>query len=330
MTVKNASVLVTGADGFIGSHLVEELLERGAKVTALAQYNSFNSWGWLEELPENPNLEVITGDVRDPFYCNKITEGMDFVFNLAALIAIPFSYVAPASYLDTNVQGTINICHACLKNGVKKLVHISTSEVYGTAQYVPIDEKHPLQPQSPYSASKIAADSFAMSFYNSFDLPVAIARPFNTYGPRQSARAVIPSIITQIAAGKKEIQLGDLSPTRDFNYVTDTAKGMISIAESEKTVGLTVNIGSNFEISIEDTLNMVKDIMKSDVKFIQDEKRIRPQKSEVFRLWCDNTKIKELTDFEPKYDIKAGLEKTASWFTKPENLSRYKHNIYNV
>lgn len=330
MTVKNASVLVTGADGFIGSHLVEELLERGAKVTALAQYNSFNSWGWLEELPENPNLEVITGDVRDPFYCNKITEGMDFVFNLAALIAIPFSYVAPASYLDTNVQGTINICHACLKNGVKKLVHISTSEVYGTAQYVPIDEKHPLQPQSPYSASKIAADSFAMSFYNSFDLPAAIARPFNTYGPRQSARAVIPSIITQIAAGKKEIQLGDLSPTRDFNYVTDTAKGMISIAESEKTVGLTVNIGSNFEISIEDTLNMVKDIMKSDVKFIQDEKRIRPQKSEVFRLWCDNTKIKELTDFEPKYDIRAGLEKTASWFTKPENLSRYKHNIYNV
>lgn len=330
MTVKNASVLVTGADGFIGSHLVEELLERGAKVKALAQYNSFNSWGWLEELPENPNLEVITGDVRDPFYCAKITEGMDFVFNLAALIAIPFSYVAPASYLDTNVQGTINMCQACLKNRVKKLVHISTSEVYGTAQYVPIDEKHPLQPQSPYSASKIAADSFAMSYYNSFDLPVAIARPFNTYGPRQSARAVIPSIITQIAAGKKEIHLGDLSPTRDFNYVTDTAKGMIAIAESEKTVGVTVNIGSNFEISIEDTLNMVKDIMKSNVKFIQDEQRIRPRKSEVFRLWCDNTKIKELTDFEPMYDIRAGLEKTAEWFAKPENLSKFKHNIYNV
>jgi dTDP-glucose 4,6-dehydratase len=330
MTVKNASVLVTGADGFIGSHLVEELLERGAKVTALAQYNSFNSWGWLEELPENPNLEVVTGDVRDPFYCAKITEGMDFVFNLAALIAIPFSYVAPASYLDTNVQGTINICQACLKNGVKKLVHISTSEVYGTAQYVPIDEKHPLQPQSPYSASKIAADSFAMSYYNSFDLPVAIARPFNTYGPRQSARAVIPSIITQIAAGKKEIHLGDLSPTRDFNYVTDTAKGMIAIAESDKTIGTTVNIGSNFEISIEDTLNMVKDIMKSDVKFIQDEQRIRPKKSEVFRLWCDNTKIKELTDFEPQYDIRAGLEKTAEWFSKPENLSKFKFNIYNV
>ena len=330
MTVKNASVLVTGADGFIGSHLVEELLERGAKVTALAQYNSFNSWGWLEELPENPNLEVVTGDVRDPFYCAKITEGMDFVFNLAALIAIPFSYVAPASYLDTNVQGTINMCQACLKNDVKKLVHISTSEVYGTAQYVPIDEKHPLQPQSPYSASKIAADSFAMSYYNSFDLPVAIARPFNTYGPRQSARAVIPSIITQIAAGKKEIHLGDLSPTRDFNYVTDTAQGMIAIAESEKTVGMSVNIGSNFEISIEDTLNMVKDIMKSDVKFIQDEQRIRPQKSEVFRLWCDNTKIKELTNFEPKHDIRAGLEKTAAWFSKPENLSKFKHNIYNV
>lgn len=330
MNITGRSVLVTGADGFIGSHLVEELLERGAKVKALAQYNSFNSWGWLDELEENENLEVITGDVRDPFFCSTMVEGMDVVFNLAALIAIPFSYVAPASYLDTNVQGTINMCHACLKNKVQKLVHISTSEVYGTAQYVPIDEKHPMQPQSPYSASKIAADSFALSFYNSFDLPVAIARPFNTYGPRQSARAVIPSIITQIAAGKKEIHLGDLSPTRDFNYVSDTAKGMIAIAESDETTGQSVNIGSNFEISIKDTLNLIKEIMSSEVKFIQDENRIRPKKSEVFRLWCDNTKIKEMTEFAPQYDIKVGLTETIEWFTQPKNLSKYKHNIYNV
>ncbi len=330
MDIAGSLVLVTGADGFIGSHLVEELLRKGAKVRALAQYNSFNSWGWLEELQEDENLEVITGDVRDPFFCNTMVEGADIVFNLAALIAIPFSYVAPASYLDTNVQGTINMCHACLKNGIKKLVHISTSEVYGTAKYVPIDEKHPMQPQSPYSASKIAADSFALSFYNSFDLPVAIARPFNTYGPRQSARAVIPSIITQIAAGKKEIHLGDLSPTRDFNYVADTAKGMIAIAESDEAVGQSINIGSNFEISIEDTLNLIKEIMNSDVKFIQDENRIRPKKSEVFRLWCDNSKIKKITGFAPEYDIKSGLTETVNWFVQKKNLSKYKHNIYNV
>lgn len=328
--VENSSILVTGADGFIGSHLVETLLAKGAKVRALAQYNSFNNWGWLEDLPKHQNLEIVTGDIRDPFFCNKIVDGIDIVFNLAALIAIPFSYVAPASYLDTNVQGTINMCQACLNHKTKKLVHISTSEVYGTAQYVPIDEKHPMQPQSPYSASKIAADSFAMSFYNSFDLPVAIARPFNTYGPRQSARAVIPSIITQIAAGKKEIHLGDLSPTRDFNFVTDTAKGMIAIAESDKTVGQSVNIGSNFEISVEDTLNLVKEIMQSEVVFVQDKERLRPKKSEVFRLWCDNSKIKELTGFTPDYDIRAGLTKTIEWFTEEKNLSKYKHDIYNV
>lgn len=330
MDIGNASVLVTGSDGFIGSHLVEELLKRGAKVRALAQYNSFNNWGWLEGLEASENLEIITGDVRDPFFCSSIVKGTDVVFNLAALIAIPFSYVAPASYLDTNVQGVINMCQACLTHKTKKLVHISTSEVYGTAQYVPIDEKHPMQPQSPYSASKIAADAFAMSFYNAFDLPVAIARPFNTYGPRQSARAVIPSIITQIAAGKKEIHLGDLSPTRDFNFVTDTAKGMIAIAESEETIGQSVNIGSNFEISVEDTLNLIKEMMSSEVEFIQDKKRLRPEKSEVFRLWCDNTKIKELTGYAPEYDIKSGLQETVDWFTQKQNLSKYKHNIYNV
>jgi len=323
-------VLVTGADGFIGSHLTEMLIDKGYKVTALAQYNSFNDWGWLDKISCKESVEVITGDIRDPHFCKHITQDIDNIFHLAALIAIPYSYVAPDSYVDTNIKGTLNICQAAKENGVQRLVHTSTSEVYGTAQYVPIDEKHPTQPQSPYSATKIAADAMAISFYNTFDLPVTIARPFNTYGPRQSARAVIPTIITQIANGKKSIKLGDVSPTRDFNYVEDTCRGFIALAECEDAIGQTVNIGSNYEISIGDTLNLIKDIMKSDVKFIADSERFRPDNSEVFRLWCDNTLIENLTGFKPKISIKEGLERTIKWFTEPDNLSNYKADIYNV
>jgi len=323
-------VLVTGADGFIGSHLAEALLKEGHQVRALAQYNSFNYWGWLEDIEPIDNLEVVTGDVRDPNYCREICKDIDIVFHLAALIAIPYSYVAPDSYVDTNVKGSLNICQAARDSGVKRILVTSTSEVYGTARYVPIDEKHPLQPQSPYSASKIGADAIAMSFYNAFKLPITIVRPFNTYGPRQSARAVIPTIISQIAGGMKEIKLGDLTPTRDFNYVEDTCRGFIKLAKCEQAIGETVNIGSNYEISIKDTLDLIKDIMQSDVRFITDEQRIRPDNSEVFRLWCDNSKIRELTGFAPKYSIREGLEKTVEWFTKPENLAKYKPGLYNV
>lgn len=324
------NILVTGADGFIGSHLVEMLMEQGNHVKALSQYNSFNNWGWLEDIPANDRIEVLNGDVRDAHYCKHITKDIDTVFHLAALIAIPYSYVAPDSYVDTNVRGTLNICQAARENGCTRVIHTSTSEVYGTAQYVPIDENHPLQPQSPYSASKIGADAMAMSFFNAFDLPVTIARPFNTYGPRQSARAVIPTIITQIADGAKEIKLGDVTPTRDFNYVSDTCRGFIALAESDKAVGETVNIGSNFEISVIDTLTMIKDIMGSDVEFVLDAQRQRPDKSEVFRLWCDNTKIHELTGFKPDLTIREGLQKTVDWFTQPANLAKYKSGIYNV
>ena len=324
------SVLVTGADGFIGSHLVELLVKEGYQVRALALYNSFNDWGWLETIPCLNQVEVVTGDIRDPFYCKEITKNIDIVFHLAALIAIPYSYVAPQSYVDTNVNGTVNMCKASIENGVKRFLHTSTSETYGTALYVPIDEKHPMQPQSPYSASKIAADAMAMSFYNSFNFPLTTVRPFNTYGPRQSARAVIPTIITQIASGMKEIKLGDVSPTRDFNYVEDTCKGFLALANCEAAIGKTVNVGSNYEISIGDTLNLIKKIMKSDVKFIIDEQRIRPLNSEVNRLWCDNSLIHSLTGFKPEYSIQRGLEETVEWFIKPENLKRYKAGIYNV
>jgi NAD dependent epimerase/dehydratase len=323
-------ILVTGADGFIGSHLTEMLLGFGCKVRALSQYNSFNYWGWLEDVGAHDNLEVVCGDIRDPNYCREITKDIDVVFHLAALIAIPYSYIAPNSYVDTNVQGTLNICQAARDNGCERVVHTSTSEVYGTAQYVPIDEKHPLQPQSPYSASKIGADAMAMSFHNAFELPVTIARPFNTYGPRQSLRAVIPTIVAQIASGKKEIKLGDVSPTRDFNYVLDTCRGFIELASCEKTVGETINIGSNFEISVGDTLNMIKELMNSDVKFITEEARLRPDKSEVFRLWCDNAKISELTGFVPKYSIREGLQETIDWFVREENLNKFKSHLYNV
>jgi NAD dependent epimerase/dehydratase len=327
---KDKRVLVTGADGFIGSHLVEKLCRSGAKVRALSCYNSFNSWGWLETLACLNEIEVISGDVRDPHFCTNITKDMQIVFHLAALIAIPYSYVAPDSYVDTNVKGTLNICQGAKENGCERLIHTSTSEVYGTAQYVPIDENHPLQPQSPYSASKIGADHMAMSFYLTFGLPVIIARPFNTYGPRQSARAVIPTIIGQIAAGKKQIYLGDVSPTRDFNYVLDTCHGFMGLAQSDPAVGEVINIGSGNEISVADTLEQIKKIMNSDVEFIMDEQRMRPADSEVYRLCCDNTKIKQLIGYAPEYSLEQGLKKTVEWFADPENLSRYKTDIYNV
>ena len=330
MSLMGKRVLITGADGFIGSHLTEFVFQRGGVIRALSQYNSFNNWGWLEDISCLDKIDVVCGDVRDPNFCREITQDIDVVFHLAALIAIPYSYTAPDSYVETNIRGTLNICQAAKANGCSRVIHTSTSEVYGTAQYVPIDEKHPLQPQSPYSASKIGADAMAMSFYNAFELPVTIARPFNTYGPRQSARAVIPTIIGQIAAGKKQIKLGDVSPTRDFNYVKDTCRGFAALAESDKTVGEAVNIGSNYEISIGDTLNLIRKIMNSDVEFITDEQRLRPEKSEVHRLWCDNSKIKKLTGFETEYSLERGLRETIDWFTQPANLAHYKPDIYNV
>lgn len=324
------TVLITGADGFIGSHLTELLVREGYQVKALAQYNSFNNWGWLEDIDCIKQVEVLNGDVRDPHYCKHITKDVDVVFHLAALIAIPYSYVAPDSYVDTNIKGTLNICQAAYENNVKRVIHTSTSEVYGTALYVPIDEEHPLQAQSPYSASKIAADAMAMSFYNAFSLPVTVARPFNTYGPRQSARAVIPTIISQIASGMKQIKLGDVSPTRDFNYVEDTCRGFLALANCDAAVGQTVNIASNYEISVGDTLNVIRELMASDVEFVTDEQRLRPGKSEVFRLWGDNTRLRELTGFAPQHDIRAGLQKTIDWFTQPDHLAKYKAGIYNV
>ena len=322
-------VLVTGADGFIGSHLTEMLLEKGYSVRALSYYNSFNDWGWLNNL-KHPNLEIVTGDIRDPFLCDHIIKDIDIIFHLAALIAIPYSYIAPSSYVDTNIKGTLNICQAAKNNAVKKILITSTSEVYGTAQYVPINESHPKQPQSPYSATKIGADAIAMSFYNAFDLPVVLVRPFNTYGPRQSARAIIPTIITQIASGKKEIKLGDLTPTRDFNFVKDTCKGFIELSNCDAAIGKEINICSNQEISMRDTLNLIAKLMNSDVKFIEDQARIRPKNSEVFRLWGDNSKIKALTGYQPSYTLEEGLKETITWFLNKDNLTRYKIDIYNV
>ncbi len=323
-------ILVTGADGFIGSHLVEALLEKGRRVRALSYYNSFNYWGWLEDIPDHGNLEVVSGDVRDPHFCREIVRDVELVFHLAALIAIPYSYVAPASYVATNVNGTLNICQAAKDNGKVRVIHTSTSEVYGTAQYVPIDEKHPKQPQSPYSASKIAADAVAMSFYHAFGLPVTIARPFNTYGPRQSARAVIPTIITQIASGAKEIRLGDVSPTRDFNYVKDICRGFYQIAGCDATIGREINIASNREISIKDTFELLKKIMDAEIRFVSEESRLRPGTSEVFRLWGDNALIGELTGYRPAYTFEEGLKETCRWFSDASNLKKYKPNTYNI
>jgi NAD dependent epimerase/dehydratase len=330
LKISDSRVLITGADGFIGSHLTELLLERGCEVKALAQYNSFNYWGWLEDIADNPNLKIVTGDIRDPHFCTELTRDVDLIFHLAALIAIPYSYSAPDCYIDTNVKGTLNICQAAKENGNIRVINTSTSEVYGTALYVPIDEKHPKQPQSPYSASKIGADAIAMSFYNAFGLPVTTARPFNTYGPRQSARAIIPTIISQIATGVKKIKVGDLTPTRDFNFVWDTCNGFIALAECEESIGKEVNICSNFEISMRDILELIKEIMQTDVTFETESQRIRPQNSEVHRLLGDNSLIKKLTGFKPEYDMLKGLKITCSWFVKHENLDKYKASIYNI
>lgn len=321
-------VLVTGADGFIGSHLTQKLLAEGYAVRALCQYNSFNDWGWLEGVT-HPDLEIVTGDVRDPDFCRHITRGCSTVYHLAALIAIPYSYVAPDSYVDTNIKGTLNMCQAARDCGVKRIVVTSTSEVYGTAQYVPIDEKHPRQPQSPYSATKIGADAIAKSFYNAFELPVVIARPFNTYGPRQSARAIIPTIITQIANGAKEIKVGDLTPTRDFNYVADTAAGFIALGTTDGLEGMEINIATGREVTMAETLDLIKSIMNSDVRYVTDPERLRPAGSEVFRLCGDNTLITRLTSWRPQYTLEEGLRLTVDWFTRPENLRRYKSDIYN-
>ena len=321
-------VLVTGADGFIGSHLTEMLLAEGYEVRALSVYNSFNYWGWLDGL-RHERLEVVCGDVRDPNFCREAARGCDTIFHLAALIAIPYSYVAPDSYVDTNIKGTLNICQAARDCGVRRVIVTSTSEVYGTARYVPIDEAHPRQPQSPYSATKIGADAIAKSFYNAFELPVVIARPFNTYGPRQSARAIIPTIITQIANGVREIHVGDLTPTRDFNYVKDTCRGFIALALAEGVEGEATNICSKSEISMKDTLHLIAQLMEADVIWVQDAERIRPKNSEVFRLFGDNTKICSLTDWRPQYSIADGLRETIAWFSNPDNLAKYKYDIYN-
>ena len=325
-----AKVLVTGADGFIGSHLAEKLVQKGHEVRALCIYNSNNSWGWLDSSEYAKDMEIVTGDVRDPFLCNEITKGIEDIYHLAALIAIPYSYRAPQSYIETNISGTMNICQAALENGARRVMQTSTSEVYGTAQYVPIDEKHPLQPQSPYSATKISSDSMAMSYFNSFDLPVVVARPFNTFGPRQSARAIIPTIITQIADGAEKIKLGDITPTRDFNFVDDTCDGMIELVQSDKTIGKTINIGSGVEISIGDLFTKINSIMEANCEIEHDSERIRPANSEVHRLLCDNTLMKELTSFEGSVGLDNGLRTTINWFKNPENLKLYKSGIYNV
>jgi NAD dependent epimerase/dehydratase len=322
------NVVVTGADGFIGSHLTEALLREGCHVKALAQYNSFNNWGWLEGI-RNPELEIVTGDVRDPNFCRTLVKGADTVFHLAALIAIPYSYVAPDSYVDTNVKGTLNICQAVKDEGTPRLLVTSTSEVYGTARYVPIDEKHPKQPQSPYSATKIGADAIALSFHNAFDMNVTVVRPFNTYGPRQSARAIIPTIITQIASGIRQIKVGDLSPTRDFNYVEDTCRGFIEIAKCGNASGEEINIATQREVSMETTLKTIARLMDANVEWVVDPQRLRPAGSEVFRLLGSNEKIRRLTGWEPRISLEEGLRRTIDWICSDDNLKNYKPNIYN-
>jgi len=329
-------ILVTGADGFIGSHLVETLVRSGYNVRAFVQYNSFSSWGWLDDSPKEilENLDVFAGDIRDPNGVRQAMQGCDTVLHLAALIAIPYSYHSPDTYVDTNVKGTLNVVQAARDLGGIKVIHTSTSEVYGTAQFVPITEEHPVKGQSPYSASKIGADHIAYSYYASFELPVTIIRPFNTYGPRQSARAVIPTIITQIASGAEEIFLGMLSPTRDFNFVDDTVSGFIKAANSDNGQGEIINLGSDFEVSIGDTAQTIIDLMGSKAEIKTDEARLRPEKSEVERLWADNSKAKELLDWSPDYGglegFKKGLQKTIEWFSDSNNLSRYKANRYNI
>ncbi len=325
-------VLVTGADGFIGSHLTEALVKAGYKVKAFVYYNSFNRWGWLDSLPKEilDKIEIFSGDIRDPNGVRIAMDGIDTVFHLAALIAIPFSYHSPDSYVDTNVKGTLNVLQAARLLETKRVLVTSTSEVYGTAQFVPITELHPYQGQSPYSASKIGADRMAESFYRSFDLPVTIVRPFNTFGPRQSARAVIPTIITQLLSGFEEIKLGDLTPTRDFVYAKDTAKGFIEIAKSDKTIGEEINIATQSEVTIGQLAQEMIDQINPKAKIVCDQQRIRPEKSEVNRLFGSNEKIKRLTDWSPRYTLAEGIKETIEWFKDKENLRQYKPGIYNL
>jgi len=330
--LRNKKCLVTGADGFIGSHLVEALIAEGARVKAFVFYNSFNSWGWIDSLPVSTQkqLEIFQGDVRDPNGVLTAMQGCDVVFHLAALIGIPFSYHSPDSYVDTNIKGTLNVLQAARQLDVEKVLVTSTSEVYGTAQYVPIDEKHPFQGQSPYSATKIGADRLAESFYRSFQLPVVIVRPFNTYGPRQSARAVIPTIITQLLAGYDEIHLGSLSPTRDLNYVEDSARGFIELAKSDKTIGQEINLATGIEYSVGHVANELIHMIRPQAKIVCDEKRIRPKNSEVERLLGSSEKLYSLTNWKPRYSLKEGLEKTVNWFSDKKNLRQYKPDNYNI
>lgn len=321
-------VLVTGADGFIGSHLTQALLAEGCEVRALCLYNSFGTLGWLEGI-SHPNLETVLGDVRDPDLCREICRGVDTVFHLAALIAIPYSYIAPDSYVDTNIRGTLNMLQGAKAAGADRIIVTSTSEVYGTAITVPITESHPRQPQSPYSATKIGADALALSFHAAFGLPVVLARPFNTYGPRQSARAIIPTIITQIASGRREIKVGDLTPTRDFNYVADTAAGFIALAKAEGVEGREINIATGTEVTMQQTLETIADLMGADVTWVTDPERIRPSASEVRRLCGDSTLMRQLTGWAPAHTLREGLAKTIEWFTDPANLALYKPDIYN-
>ena len=336
MKLSGKKVLVTGADGFIGSHLTEHLVALGANVKAFVYYNSFNSWGWLDYADDavKRSIEVFSGDIRDPHGVRTAMQGCDVVMHLAALIAIPYSYHSPDTYIDTNVKGTLNVVQAARELGVERVVHTSTSEVYGTARFVPITEQHPLQGQSPYSASKIGADQMAASFHASFGTPVSIIRPFNTYGPRQSARAVIPTIITQIASGAREIKLGAVHPTRDFNFVRDTVRGFVAVAECDAAVGQVVNIGSNYEISIGETAHLIADQMNRQVEFTSDEQRLRPAASEVERLWADNGLAARLTGWIPEYagkeGLARGLKETIDWFSVKDNLSRYKAGLYNI
>ena len=336
MKLQGKKILVTGADGFIGSHLTEHLVRAGADVRAFVYYNSFNSWGWLDEADDRikNSLDVFAGDIRDPHGVRTAMKGCDVVMHLAALIAIPYSYHSPDTYVDTNVKGTLNVVQAARDLGTERVVHTSTSEVYGSARFVPITEAHPLQGQSPYSASKIGADQMAQSFFSSFNTPVATIRPFNTYGPRQSARAVIPTIITQVASGAHQIKLGAVHPTRDFNYVQDTVRGFVAVAECDAAVGRVVNVGSNYEVSVGDTARLIAELMGRQIEFTSEEQRMRPAGSEVERLWADNTLARELMGWTPEYPgvegLKRGLRETIEWFGQPNNLRRYKAGLYNI
>ncbi len=328
-------ILVTGADGFIGSHVVETLVKSGHDVRAFVLYNSFNSWGWLDESEKTirDSIDIFAGDIRDPHGVDKAVEKQEVILNLAALIAIPYSYHSPDTYIDTNIKGTLNILQAARRHGVKRVVQTSTSEVYGTAQYIPIDEAHPLHPQSPYAATKVGADQLALSFHASFDVPVGILRPFNTYGPRQSARAVIPTIISQLA-NKSKVKLGSLSPTRDFSFVQDTANGFLAAAQSDAIVGQTINLGSGFEISIKETAETIAKLMNTKLELVDDEQRVRPENSEVERLHASIEKAKTLLGWQPELKglagFETGLKKTIEWFSNPKNLSRYKADRYNL